>query len=324
MKVSVIIPIYNVEPYIERCARSLMEQTLDDVEFIFVDDCSPDGSIGVLRRVLAEYPSRHVTVLTHEKNRGLPAARNTGLAHATGEYVFHCDSDDYMEPGALFSMYQTAQANDADIVYSDWYLSFPNKERYMRQPVVITPAEALHEMLHGGMKWNVWNKLVRRELYNANYRFRPEGIWFPEGHGMGEDMTMLLLTASARRIIHVPMAAYHYVRQNEHAFTAQPSAESYEALKHNADRVIAALQDKVSEEDLACFKLNVKFPFLISAHRDDYERWNLWFPEANSHIATHNVSRRSRFLEKAAARKQYWLLRIYYCCVYKLVYGLIY
>ena len=315
MKVSVITPIYNVEPYIERCARSLMEQTLADVEFIFVDDCSPDDSIGVLRRVLAEYPSRHAVVLTHATNRGLPAARNTGLAHATGEYVFHCDSDDYMEPGALFSMYQSAQANDADIVYSDWYLSFPNKERYMRQPVVTTPAEALHAMLHGRMKWNVWNKLVRRSLY---------GVRFPEGHGMGEDMTMLLLTASARRIIHVPMAAYHYVRQNEHAFTAQPSAVSYEDLKYNADRVIAALQDKVSEEDLACFKLNVKFPFLISGHREDYERWNLWFPEADSHIAAHDVSRRSRFLEKAAARKQYWLLKLYYHCVHKLVYGIIY
>ena len=299
-----------------------MEQTLDDVEFIFVDDCSPDDSIGVLKRVLAEYPSRHVTVLTHETNRGLPAARNTGLAIATGEYVFHCDSDDYMEPGALFSMYQTAKANDADIVYSDWYLTYPKKERYMRQPVVTTPAEALHEMLHGGMKWNVWNKLVRRSLYsNVNELHE---IRFPEGYGMGEDMTMLLLTASARRIIHVPMAAYHYVRQNENAFTAQPSAESYEALKHNADRVIAALQDKVSEEDLACFMLNVKFPFLISPRREDYERWNLWFPEANSYLGTHDVSRRSRVLEKLAARKQYGLLKTYYCCVYRIVYGIVY
>jgi len=285
VNITVVIPVYRVEAYIERCVRSLMAQTLDEVELVFVDDCSPDDSIAVLRRVLAEYSGQHcrVRILRHEQNRGLPAARNTGLAVATGDYVLHCDSDDYLPPNALKVMYEAACRSDADIVYSDWTLTFPHKQRYMRQPVCTTPAEALHEMLHGRMKWNVWNKLVRRRLYAES------GIGFPERHGMGEDLTMVLLMARARSIAYVGASCYHYVRQNEAAFTARPSEQSYCDLLYNARRVADGLQGLVTGDDLACFKLNVKFPLLISGQRADYERWNEWFPEANACISRHDV-----------------------------------
>lgn len=306
--VSVITPIYNVEAFIERCARSLMEQTLEDVEFIFVDDCSPDRSTDILQRVVAEYPQRNVQILHHEVNRGLPASRNTGLANATGEYIFHCDSDDYMERDALEKMYEAAKQEDADIVYSDWYLTFPKKERYMSCPAYSTSEEALRGLLHGAMKYNVWNKLVRRNLYTEKY------ITFPEGHGMGEDMTMILLFARASKVTYLPQGTYHYVRQNENAFTAPRQGamgELYEDLRFNAERVIAALTGSVTDEDLACFKLNVKYPFLISNRREDYERWNRWFPEANSYITSHQVSTRARFLEACASKKFWMILRIH-------------
>lgn len=87
--VSVIIPVYKVEKYIERCARSLFEQTLESIEFIFVDDCSPDQSIKILQSVLQEYPHRtpHTKIIRHERNRGLAAARNTGRACADRKSV---------------------------------------------------------------------------------------------------------------------------------------------------------------------------------------------------------------------------------------------
>ena len=96
-KVSVIIPIYKVEKFIERCVCSLMEQTLQEVEYIFVDDATPDKSIEVLERCLTLYPNRKSVILHHAQNQGLPAARNTGLQVASGKYIFHCDSDDYVE-----------------------------------------------------------------------------------------------------------------------------------------------------------------------------------------------------------------------------------
>ncbi len=116
-KVSVISPFYKVAPFIERCAESLLGQTLEDVEFIFVDDASPDESRELLEKVIARHPERDARIVTHEANKGLPAARNAGLAVATGEFIFHCDSDDWVEPDMLEKMYKAAADNGADYVY---------------------------------------------------------------------------------------------------------------------------------------------------------------------------------------------------------------
>lgn len=195
--VSVIIPVYNVGKFIERCVRSLMEQTMDNVEYIFVDDASPDNSIQILQKVLADYPNRrdNVRILTHAENKGLPAARNTGLAVATGEYIFHCDSDDFVEPDMLEQLYGKAIECDADIVWCDWYLTFEKSERYMKQPAYDTPLEALKAMLGGAMKYNVWNKLIRRTLYVEN------SVEFPAGYGMGEDMTIMMLLRMHKKYV---------------------------------------------------------------------------------------------------------------------------
>lgn len=140
ISVSVIVPIYKVERFIARCVSSLLEQTLQNVEFIFVDDATPDGSIDVLQQVIERYPHRaeQVRLIHHEHNKGLPAARNTGLQVACGEYIFHCDSDDYVEPDMLQTIYDKATTENADFVWCDWWLSFEKRERYMKQPAYHT------------------------------------------------------------------------------------------------------------------------------------------------------------------------------------------
>ena len=107
IKVSAVIPIYGVAAFIERCARNLFSQTLREVEFIFVDDATPDNSIALLEKVIEEFPDRRARtrILHHPVNRGLPAARNTGLAAAQGEFIYHCDSDDWMETTMLEKLY---------------------------------------------------------------------------------------------------------------------------------------------------------------------------------------------------------------------------
>ena len=118
-EVSVCIPVYGVEKYIERCARSLFEQTMTDgIEFIFVNDCTTDKSIEILERILAEYPGRQAQtkIIHHATNKGLVAARNTGLAHATGDYIIHCDSDDWVDLNFYESLYKKAVETGADVV----------------------------------------------------------------------------------------------------------------------------------------------------------------------------------------------------------------
>lgn len=108
--VSICVPVYGVERYIERCARSVFEQTYDNIEYIFVDDCSPDHSIDILKNVIEEYPARkpNVRIVRHEHNRGLAAARNTAIDNAGGDFVLHIDSDDYI-PSDYVSLLATKQ-----------------------------------------------------------------------------------------------------------------------------------------------------------------------------------------------------------------------
>lgn len=324
-KVSVIIPIYKVEKFIERCVRSLMEQTLREVEYIFVDDASPDRSIEILHRTLADYPEHkeQVRILTHEQNKGLPAARNTGLAVAQGEYIFHCDSDDYVEREMLEEMYEKAKATDADFVWSDWILSFGQNERYMPTREYATPQEALKGMLGGGMKFNVWNKLVKRSVYADNE------IRFPDGYGMGEDMTMMLLCACASRVAYIPKAYYHYVKLNMGAFSQTFSEQHLIALKHNVERVSNFLQTRFGHQydaEIAFLKLEVKFPFLIIGCCDElHALWRTWWPEANPYILQNkNISWRNRIVQWCASKNQFWLVKAYYWLISKFIYGVIY
>lgn len=321
MKVSVIIPIYKVEAFIERCATTLMEQTLREVEYIFVDDATPDRSIQILEEVVTRYPERkeQVRIVHHEENKGLPAARNTGLSLATGEYIFHCDSDDYVELTMLEELYHAAKKQEADIVWCDWYLTFAENERYMKQPSFSAPMEALKAMLSGGMKYNVWNKLVRRSLYTDNH------IEFPAGYGMGEDMTMMMLFAHAQKVAYIPKAYYHYVKTNTNAFSQTYSDKHLVELKHNVQRIVDYMQGIYGndlEKELSFLKLDVKFPFLIA---NNFKRWKEWYPEANTYILQNKyISSRSRYIQWLAAKKLYWLVWIYNKLLDKIIYGIFY
>ena len=113
--VSVIVPVYGVERYIERCAVSLFEQTYKDIEYIFVNDATPDKSIEVLKTVMERYPERAkaVRIVEHPQNRGVSAARNSGVETASGEYLWQVDADDYIEKNAVRTLVDTAKQHSA-------------------------------------------------------------------------------------------------------------------------------------------------------------------------------------------------------------------
>ena len=322
-KVSVIVPVHGVEKFVEHCAVSLMEQTLDGVECIFVDDCTPDHSVDIIREVISRYPGRDARIISHSVNRGLPSARNTGLGLAAGKYVFHCDGDDWIEQDMLEKMYAVAENANADIVYCDFYLSYEKNERYMSNPCLESREELLRQgFLSGAMKYNVWNKLVRRSLYTDN------GILFPDGHSMGEDMTMIRLTACAERVKYLPEALYHYVQTNSSAFSKTQSLKQLDDIQYNVDTTVSFLREKYGdniEDDIRNFKLSIKFPFLISDNREQYRLWEEWYPEANGNVMSNkSLSFRSRFLQWMASKKLWTVVRLYHLMVYKIVYRLLY
>lgn len=322
--VTIIIPVYNVSTYIERCARSLYEQTYRYIEYIWINDATPDESIDILEKVIADYPSRQsqTRIITHDQNKGLPSARNTGLSYATGDYVFHCDSDDYVEKDMIRQFVHQAVDMDADIVYSDWYLTFAKSRRYMRQPAHTEPVECIRSMLYGSMRFNVWNKLVKRSLYTDN------NIQFPDGNGMGEDMTMIKLFAYSRKVAYINKAYYHYMQINPRAFTKVFSEYHWEQLYRNVDDIKSFVTSKYAplfEAALHLFCLNVKLPLLITSDYSSYERWLGCFSESNRYISLNTQqSRRIRFIQQMASRRQFWIVRVHYYLVIKFIYGIIY
>lgn len=209
-KVSVIIPVYGVEKYIERCARSLFEQTLDDIEYIFVDDCTPDNSISILRKVLSEYPNREkqVKILRHEKNKGLVQARQTGLKIASGEYIAHCDSDDWVDVHMYEEMYNKAIEEDADVVVCDYVVT---NDTSIIKTINACHAKSAKQLIENCLfqrdPWSLWNKLFNRKVYY--------NIEYPQG-AMGEDMaTTIQLLWNCKTLSYINKPYYQYFYNSE-------------------------------------------------------------------------------------------------------------
>ena len=238
-KVSIIVPVYGVEKYIERCARSLFEQTLDDIEYLFIDDCTPDSSIEILQQVLEEYPHRKEQVIIHrmEQNSGQAKVREWGIKNATGEYVIHCDTDDWVDKDMYRAMYVKAQEDKADIVICDYYkVSYSNKE-YIKGRNIGDKDSLISDLITERVSWSVWNKLVKNSLY------RSDDILFPRGN-MGEDMALIMqLVFKANKISYLPKPLYFYL-YNPLSITHQKTEDAvynkYKQFKDNVGIVLSA------------------------------------------------------------------------------------
>lgn len=184
-KVSVIIPVYGVEKYIERCARSLFEQTLGDIEYLFIDDCTPDKSIEILKKVLEEYPQRKSQVIIHhmDKNSGQAAVRKWGMQNATGDFVIHCDSDDWVDTDMYRAMYEKAIEENTDVVVCDYIITDGNNVIIKKKGCQSTEIQLfLSDILFQKSSWSLCNKMFARTTYDR-------GIIYPK-HNMGEDMAL--------------------------------------------------------------------------------------------------------------------------------------
>ncbi len=284
-----------------------MEQTLKDVEFIFVDDKSTDNSMNIVRRVAGEY-NRSVLFISHESNKGLPAARNTGLQLAKGEYIFHCDSDDWLEPTLLEQMVNQAEKNNADFAYCDFFLEYPSTRKKLSGPSYNDPQELVKRgFLAGTLKYNVWNKLIKKTLY--------KDITFPEGHNMGEDMTIILLAMKAHKCVHVNSPLYHYRKDNPNAYSNTFSQKHLDDIRFNAARVISTAECwgvPDIERFIAFFKLNVKLPFLFSGNEKQMSLWKSWYPESELFIEKNKDQPfRTRMIQIMARNGCFGLVQLY-------------
>ena len=304
-KLSVIIPVYGVEKYIERCARSLFEQTLDDIEYIFVDDCTPDNSIDILKGIVEKYRPRFagegksVRIERMPTNSGLPAVRRHGMQLCTGQYVIHCDSDDWVHHDMYRQLYEYAVSGDYDMVWCDYFRSDGKHDEYIKQKSGTQAMELVGNMLAGSSSrliGSVWNRLYKRRLQTS--------LIYPK-ENMNEDLVIVTqLVMACNRIGYLPEALYYYYI-NPNSICLNPSEEAINcnlkgAIKNN-QLIMQIIEEKgwnenlkkqIVSKKLACKELLI--PLL--GQRKYRILWRNTFPEINSHII-HNpyISRNSKF-----------------------------
>lgn len=229
-KVSFLVPVYNVSAYIGRCARSLFEQTFDDIEYIFVNDCTPDDSMERLEAVIEQYPERagQVKIINQEQNQGPGTARNVALLAASGEYVCCVDSDDYVDADMVDAMYAKAVAEGADIVVADMWMEYPEKPVTIYTDNVSPNAEENKANMLAGSKAvspSLCNKMIRREFWLATHVFSPENLSYCEDRYV---TTCLYFQAS--KIAKADGAFYHYTHSNVNSITHKVTSKHFENM----------------------------------------------------------------------------------------------
>ncbi|MCQ2203456.1 MAG: glycosyltransferase [Bacteroidales bacterium] len=230
MKISVIIPVYNVEQYIEKCLSSVMQQTFTgSLECIVVDDCGNDNSIAIAQRIIDSYNGPFAfKIIHHEKNGGLSAARNTGTKASSGDYVYYLDSDDEITPSCIQLLTDAANCHPNVDVVQGATLTIPVDDPFysikqFNSTTFVADNNWIRQQfykINNGLPVNAWNKLIRRQFIEDN------SLWFKEGIIHEDQHWMFFAVKRMQSIAFVHDVTYIHQRNNESIMKASSKAQS--------------------------------------------------------------------------------------------------
>ena len=248
--ISVIVPIYKVEQYLDRCVESLIHQTYQNLEIILVDDGSPD-QCPAMCDAWAKKDSRIKVI--HKKNGGLSDARNAGMEIASGQYMGFVDSDDWVEPDMYRFLYQHMQDTTSDIVSGGvryvWENGFPSRTMtYSGEPLTFTRQEAMASLINEtALVVPVWNKLYSREVIGY--------IRFPVGKINEDEFWSWQIIARANRISSVPDVFYNYLQRGGSIMSQQLLKQPLHAIEAKCQRHEYIVHHIPELTDLSCMNL---------------------------------------------------------------------
>lgn len=207
-KVSIIVPIYNVEKYLEKCVNSILNQTYKNIEVLLVDDCSTDNSGEIAKQY--EQKDNRCKYIKREKNGGLSAARNTGLEYATGEYLSFIDSDDWISENFILHLLQKAKEQNADITVCDYIMIDDNGKETIGNTLENLDDNSSIEEKIAYIRNHVVTKLYNREF------FMKQNLKFPEEVRRAAEMglSIPMLTRTNKIAILKEPLYYYYQRSN--------------------------------------------------------------------------------------------------------------
>lgn len=218
--VSIIIPVYGVERYIKKCIDSVLHQTYDHLEVVIINDCTKDRSMEIVHELMDGILSFNgkIQYLEHHENRGLSAARQTGIEACKGDYLFHLDSDDYLEPDAIRVLVETLVQEDHDIVIGatvhEYIDGTWNDFRAIRVKETFSKEAYLKEIIRQDTPNTIWGKLIRTSLYKNNKIRCVESICYAEDYAV---LPKLMYYAQSIGFVALPI--YHYTHYNECSYT---------------------------------------------------------------------------------------------------------
>lgn len=233
-KVSICIPVYNVEAYIQRCIESLLSQSLKDIEIIIVNDCTLDASMEIVREYAAK--DRRIRIVEHDANHGLMMARRTGYMMAKGDYITFCDSDDSLPADALELLYNETIATGADIVSGtiEYVYIDGSRRRWINQLSYGTNQIAVYKsLLTGEFKHNLCSRLFRRELLQNHPYITYENTT------NGEDgMLFYQVIQNAEKIVKIESVVYNYYQNLQSSSHTRLSSKAlYSIVQLNVIRL---------------------------------------------------------------------------------------
>lgn len=220
-KVSVIVPVYNVEPYIEKCLDSLVNQTLQGIEIIVVNDGSKDNSKQIIQKFIEKYPRK--IVYLEKENGGLSDARNYAFPYAKGEYIAFVDSDDYVEKNTYQDMYELAKKENSDMVECDFYWEYPNKQKEDIGAIYHGKKEMLEKV-----RVVAWNKLIKKEILQKTQ------INFPKGYRYEDVEFTYKLIPHLEKVSFFKKPCIHYIQREGSIANSQNerTKEIFDVLEH--------------------------------------------------------------------------------------------
>lgn len=305
--ISIIVPCYNVEPFLHKCLDSILEQSFTLFEILLINDGSTDDS-----GIICDYYARKDTRIRvfHQKNSGVSTARNIGIFNARGLYSIHIDADDWIESNMLERMYNAIQATNSDILFVDIYKNNVDKETQIIQEPPSSNIECIHYLLNGKLIGSMCNKLIRHEMYT---KFN---ISFPENINYCEDtITIIQLLLHTDKISYLSEAFYHYI-YNPSSITVKATEKHLTQLVLFHKILDTILCNEFYKESLIYGKLQSK-AFLLLNMPTRHKEYNTIFPETTEYILKFKYSKIRKLILWAVAH-HFWALSVLVATIYNI------
>lgn len=309
MLISILIPIYKVEKYIERCLDSIFNQTYSEIEYVFVDDCSPDNSFNILKDYIQIHnveERNKVTIISHSENKGISITRNNLLDNAKGEYVLFVDSDDWIEYNMVEQMAQASNNGIIDIISCDFTKEYANGKQILQYENYANDCkENMVRLINYNIGTILWKMLIRRNLFKK-IRFQPN-------IEIGEDyIASIKLYYYANNCTYIHQFLYHYCQFNTNRYSNQISKSISDHIK-----AVTAVEKFLKDEGVYNDRIDKEIKlrkfciksYYLSSQLLDYKKWNNTFPESNKMWRYIKYTKKEKIKFWLAEKHIFWILQ---------------